>query len=295
MATFPVTVVVDPVSAVPDGQGDLFLAVYRPGDSPLRRRIEEGHPEDVARSLVVEDGPQLVRDLTEWQPRLEPVQFEVIDGELHLLYTVAVPLSAPLLSAKGKLREPAEYKADWTRLSDLDADADPLARHTREHWRQNLQETDVVLSLLPRYFTSPQARSIYESVWGKELDPGNFTKWLVKQNRMCRAVEDAEIRIPREVDAFAAAKLGHTLGVAGVSLARALPKSMVGVSPGIIAAGPLGGLVGAVAAGAVVAGAVAYQAKRQPGRQPVWYTGRRDSGDRRVLEHAYVPRPEWHR
>ncbi|CAM3896505.1 hypothetical protein JAAN108728_01020 [Janibacter anophelis] len=233
-----------------------------------------------------------MKDLTEWQPRLEPVRFEVLHDELHLLYTVAVPLSAPLLDSEGRLQDISEYKDDWTRLGRADVAADPLAGLTREHWRRNLQETDAVLSLLPKYFTSPQARSIYESLWGKELDPGNFTKWMVQQNRMCEVVEDAELSIRGELDAFAATRLARGRGLAGVSLAKAVPQSMIGVSPFIIAAGVLGAPLG-TAVGAAAAGLVAYQAKPQPGRRPAWYTARRDPSHGHVLKHVYVPRPVW--
>lgn len=69
---------------------------------------------------------------------------------------------------------------------------------------------------------------------------------------------------------------------------------MVGVSPAIIAAGALGSLAGPVVAGAAAAGLIAFQASRQPGRQPVWYTARNDTHLRRTLEHLYMPRPKWH-
>ena len=50
-------------------------------------------------------------------------------------------------------------------------------------------------------------------------------------------------------------------------------------------------LAGAAIAGAVAGGLVAYQARRNPGKQPDWYT--RVVRERTVLPMLYSPRPAW--
>lgn len=45
-----------------------------------------------------------------------------------------------------------------------------------ERLRGNVERTNQALSLLPEEFTVAELREVYEAVWGRALDPGNFQR-----------------------------------------------------------------------------------------------------------------------
>lgn len=233
--------------------------------------------------------------ISEEAPVLEPVTFfEGADHSIRVVYTAAAPVAATMLDADRRpVTDPKNL--GWQDLTALSAEAtDKVPWLVRNYWRQELEESTAVFDFLPKYFTTSQAREIYDCVWGSPQDPGNFHRWLHKQNQgICREVTTkAEIISDRDQEAAQfVAKTGGAaaqplLPVIGAALESA---GMIGSS--LYAVG-LAKVMPAVAAGAVVAGGrIAYQAAKQRGPQPQWYT--RTSRKRINLAALYGPRPDW--
>lgn len=293
MAEIAVDLVLVPVAALPLDGGDVDLVAYRPGGRWISGTLQEDL-DRVATELTLAEGPPLLREVDEWCPQVDPITFVEREGSVSLLYSVGVPMTSPLLDATLEAHSPGILSEDWVRIASASAGFrqpldDPIISPVLLHWRQMLEETTAAFELLPKYFTTPQARALYEAVWGEQQDAGNFHKWLHGQDPpVCKPASVSSIG--REIEAVGHEKWGSTPALAGVSLRAAAP-NLVGISPAVLLGGALGSVVGANAVGAVAGGLVAYQAARRPGKQPEWYT--RASDRRENLSDLYAPRPTW--
>jgi hypothetical protein len=159
------------------------------------------------------------------------------------------------------------------------------------HWRKAVEETTAAFDLLPRYFTTPQLRSIYDAIWGEPQDAGNFHKWVHTDNAGTCAPAHVD-EIARHLDAAAQQVWqGTPMESEAPRLSmRQLTPALVGTSPLVLGAG-LARLIPVVVAGAAAGGLVAYQNTRNPGKQPRWYA--RTGHAREVLRDLYAPRPVW--
>lgn len=68
------------------------------------------------------------------------------------------------------------YPVDVAVAQQLAFDHNEILRDGVERARAKLEYTDIAATFLPRSFTIAEVRGIYEVVWGKELDPGNFQR-----------------------------------------------------------------------------------------------------------------------
>lgn len=293
MSGIPVDLVIVPVAALPLASANVELVAYRPDGHWISGRLR--HDLDrVASELTVRSGPPLLGELIGWHPRVDPITFVETEGGVSLLYSVAVPMTSPLVDARLEANTARMLPEDWVRIASRSPGfrhpaADPVIGPVLDHWRQLLEETTAAFELLPKYFTTPQVRALYEAVWGQEQDAGNFHKWFHGQHPpVCRAASEDSIR--RDIEGVGHEVWGHTPALASVSLRAVAPK-LVGTSPAVLIGGAFGSVVGAAVAGAVAGGLVAYQATRRPGKQPEWYTRTREQ--RGNLTDLYSPRPTW--
>lgn len=286
-------VLVVPVAAFPHVDGPTELVAYRPNGQWLR--APAAYPlQDVAAQLLTSAGPALVGALPGWDPTPEPVTFVEQQDGVALVFTVAVPMTTPMIGDDLEVSTQPGPGPGWEcRVASGAADFtfpvdDPVLAPVLDHWRQALEETTAGFDLLPKYFTTSQLRSIYDAVWGQEQDAGNFHKWIHGQEpKECAEVTPDTITADLE---GAGRSYWREPVMADVSIKSAKP-SFVGTSPAVVAGGALGGVVGAAVAGAIAGGLVAYQAKRKPGKQPSWFTRTRTG--RKRFSALYAPRPKW--
>ncbi len=85
-----------------------------------------------------------------------------------------------------KLTTTAKYTGiDWfnmAKLPRLAYDHNKVAKYALERLRLKLEYTNIVFSLLPRYFTLAHLQEIYEIILGKKLDKRNFLKKINSLN-----------------------------------------------------------------------------------------------------------------
>lgn len=89
--------------------------------------------------------------------------------------------------------------ADWFTVDvaqniPLAFDHNEILRDGVERARAKLEYTDVAATFLPKQFRIAEVRDIYETVWGVELDPGNFQR---KMTGVFNRVENAPVRSTR--------------------------------------------------------------------------------------------------
>ncbi|MDF8262710.1 NrtR DNA-binding winged helix domain-containing protein [Luteipulveratus flavus] len=275
-----------PGSAGAEGR---LLVLAPNGSLPRLQLLPRTSPDAAARSLlpsvdrILDSDPADGRDV-------EPVTFVGDGGTVRLIYTAYAPPTATLIDehATPTLDPQRQGWIDLSRLAEGPTAA--AIAHVRNYWRQELEETSAVFDFLPQYFTTAQARSIYESVWGTPQDPGNFHRWLHRQNHgICTPSVDAEeVITKRDREAAPFLKQGSNDPIPGLGIA--LPAGLVGSSATALTT--VAALLPGVALGAaVVGGRVAYQASKQRGPQPQWYT--RTAAKRVNLGTLYGPRPAW--
>ena len=75
--------------------------------------------------------------------------------------------------------------ASWLPLTDLRAfggstrlafDHDDIVQDALRLLGSRIEGTDLALGLLPDRFTIAELRQVYEAVWGRQIDPGNFQR-----------------------------------------------------------------------------------------------------------------------
>lgn len=71
--------------------------------------------------------------------------------------------------------------AEWVPVDELGArrlafDHNEVLADALERLRDNLEHTQQAMAFLPREFTVAELRGVYEAVWGRRLDPGNFQR-----------------------------------------------------------------------------------------------------------------------
>ncbi|MEZ4994033.1 MAG: NUDIX domain-containing protein [Saprospiraceae bacterium] len=81
---------------------------------------------------------------------------------------------------------------EWCSLStlpELMLDHKDILQRALMTLRQHLNYEPIGLNLLPRQFTMPELRALYETVLGRELDRGNFQRKLLAYNILRRTGE----------------------------------------------------------------------------------------------------------
>lgn len=263
------------------------LRVFAPGGQfPAADLPQSGVPAHVAVELLGAHTRAPIRDP-------EPVTFAGDEAErVSLLYTAVSSPAATTFDSEGAPLVDGSSDG-WLTFGDpsVVGDMRQLIEKVRDYWRQLLEETTAVFDFLPRYFTTAQVRGVYESVWGEAQDAGNFHRWLHKQNGdVCVGVEGDQVVEERDrVAAERLAEEGQTPQSPRL-LATALPDGLVGSSA--LALSPLGVALPALSLAAGATGArVAFQAAKQRGPQPKWFT--RTANERVRLDTLYGPRPVW--
>jgi 8-oxo-dGTP diphosphatase len=71
--------------------------------------------------------------------------------------------------------------AEWVPVKDLASrrlafDHDEILADALDTLRGNLEHTQQAMAFLPREFTVAELRGVYEAVWDRRLDPGNFQR-----------------------------------------------------------------------------------------------------------------------
>ncbi len=300
MTSISLDVVVVPVAVMPAVNDAVRLLAYSPHEGWLRAPASS-RPLEVATALLKEAGPSLVEALPDWEPQLEDVGFGVgpHTSGVTLLYTTAVPVTTPMMDAKLNPNTRVGIPYGWVDL--LDDALSPSKGGERlmglnagprilDYWRQQLEETTAAFDLLPKYFTTPQVRAVYDAVWSQRQDPGNFHKWLHSQNEgICAVAQRAQIAEELEMAARAVwSDAGLLHMIPDLSIKKLAP-SLIGTTP--LSSSALGATSLFGLAAAAAGGLVAYQASRNPGTQPEWYT--RSRPERVVLQELYAPRPRW--
>lgn len=300
MASFKVAVV--PVSLHPVEDTQLRVVTYRPGGRWLTRAVPDApQTREVGRELL----EQVLPDDPDFRgARLECAGVDFSGEVPTVVLTAAVRMLPDLADPRGL---EGDTHPDWPLLVPWQAvaGAAEVVDDTRAlliaHWREQLERTTAAFDFLPRFFTTTQVRAIYSSVWGEAQNDGNFHRWLHPKptiQRICKRAPRDTVRF--EVESRIAESLkslnDHMPAVMGAAAGMAARRQAaqtflgkaVGISPSRM--GPLAGAVPAVAAiGAVVGGAVAYQAARSAGKLPDWYE--RVDAERKPLSVWYVPKP----
>ncbi|ROR93374.1 8-oxo-dGTP diphosphatase [Salana multivorans] len=168
-------------------EGRLCVALVRRRDEPYagrlalpggfvsRHGLDDTLEETALRELREETGIEpdevhLEQVKTYWRRGRDPRQ-EVV--------TVAWLALGPI---HGDLRAGSDAaSADWYPVEDalaapLAFDHDEILRDAVERARAKLEYTDIAASFVPEPFTIADVRRVYETVWGVELDPGNFQR-----------------------------------------------------------------------------------------------------------------------
>lgn len=83
------------------------------------------------------------------------------------------------------------YPVDKALAEQLAFDHNTILRDGVERARARLEYTDIAATFLPRRFTIADVRAIYETVWGEDLDPGNFQR---KMTGIFDRVENESVR-----------------------------------------------------------------------------------------------------
>lgn len=274
-----------------------FFALTRKKGDYVRGSLHAG-----VDALLDEIDPNGIGRLAEKWRHVEPVGFLSPDaGPVQLVFTVAQPVSAT------ESEPPPGFK--WMPMHAKSGDA--VRDLARDHWRQELEERSTAQLLLPRYFTMRQLIDVYQAVWDRKLDLGNFRKWALHANegfiheldmsdsevqeRLRQDEKAALAKIPQEL--LTEEQRKWLLGEAHSLIERKdRKKSMpVGLNPGTIAAAAAVGVpfgLPVSLALTALAGAIAYNT-RTTGPAPQWFEWKRVSTDIRRLSDIYAPRPSW--
>ena len=164
----------------------------------------------------------------------------------------------------------------------ITGEAKKVVTQVRDYWRSELAETTAVFDFLPKYFTTSQGREVYSSIWETPQDPGNFHRWLHKQNDgICtQAATNDEVLAEREE--------AMTQTVAKTANLNLLIAKVVVLGMSTLRGGAgLAPLV--VLSAAAAAGSVLLSMKQQRGPEPLYYS--RTSPSRVNLATTYGPRP----
>jgi hypothetical protein len=309
----PISVVIVPVALAIEHEKPRIVG-FRPGEAWLSRKHDGSRePLDIAFDLLQHSGLELVSNLALARESIEAVTFVEDNGSVDLVYTVALPVTAPLPGdthpAAGEAANDewssllpdldpdlraSTPSAEWTQLVDHALTSlDPIARTVLEHWRQQVEETTAAMDLLPAYFTISQLRTVYAAIWGVEQDAGNFHRWAKTTNAgIFREVDEAQIVAVRNEKAHAVLdSTGWPVDATPRDIGVAIG-GLVGTSPGLISGAALAVSPALRTVGAVVGGLVAYQSSvRARGARAQWHT--RTSDDRTVLKELFAPRPIW--
>ncbi|BDZ61107.1 hypothetical protein Lsed01_02497 [Demequina sediminis] len=257
-----------------------LLAHVRDGDWLRGPVASEATPRSVATDLAQAAYRELLGQSMPRTAKVDHVGFiETTDpaSPVQLVYTVAWPVSVPEI--------PTE-EASWVNLAwgEVAAElASEVRDSVRDYWRQALEETPAVVSLLPKYFTISQMHEMYEALWGP-LDWGSFKDFAVGRNR------DSIATVVKDTQAVKAERDASFNDLAGKGAAKKLVGGGVGLSLGTLAIpAPLLAAPAAMAA-AIVSGTTAYQRSAR-GRAPEWY--RATPNPPEYLEHIFTIRPDW--
>jgi 8-oxo-dGTP diphosphatase len=165
--------------------GDLHVLLVRRGNPPYRGRlalpggfVDEGEPVERAarRELREETG---LRDRTLVLEQLGAYAAPRRDPR-HRTVSVAFLTALPADVAPVAGDDAAD--ASWVRVEEVQGtrrlafDHAEILEDALERLRGNLERTTQATRFLPEEFTVAELREVYEAVWGRRLDPGNFQR-----------------------------------------------------------------------------------------------------------------------
>lgn len=179
---YPIFSVTVDVAALVVDEGVLKVLVVERGQEPYAGRwalpggfvgIDEDLADAAARELVEETGVEAVR--------MEQLKTYGAPGRDPRSRVVSVAWLAVLPEPAVATAGTDAAKAAWRSVDELLAlglafDHDTILRDAVERLRGKLEYTDLGIAFLGEEFTLAQLRHVYEVVWDRELDPGNFQR-----------------------------------------------------------------------------------------------------------------------
>ncbi len=90
-----------------------------------------------------------------------------------------------LIKADNKLKLSKEYGAQWcpyNKMPPLIFDHEQMVKAAHEKLKNMARHQPIGFELLPRKFTLPQLRKLYEAIYDKELDKRNFSRKILAMN-----------------------------------------------------------------------------------------------------------------
>lgn len=176
----PVSYVTVDVAAFTIADGELLVLVVERGVAPFRGvlalpggfvRPDEGLEEAARRELREETGVD--------EPVLEQLRSYGAPGRDPRARTVSVAhlavLPEPVSLAAGTDAAAVAWRA-VPGVRDLAFDHDEILADAVERLASKLEYTALATAFLPEEFTVAELRGVYEVVWGRPLDAGNFQR-----------------------------------------------------------------------------------------------------------------------
>lgn len=180
MPRHPVSYVAVDVAAFTIADGELLLLVVERGVAPFRGalalpggfvRPDEGLEDAARRELREETGID--------EPVLEQLRSYGAPVRDPRARTVSVAHLAVLPEPVSLAAGTDAVSASWRAVSgvrDLAFDHDEIVTDAVERLASKLEYTALATAFLPEEFTLAELRGVYEVVWGRTLDAGNFQR-----------------------------------------------------------------------------------------------------------------------
>lgn len=192
-STFPSFAVTVDVAVVTIAGGEMQVVLVERGGPPYLGawalpggfvREDEGLDAAAARELTEETGVRAAKHLEQFgsygDPGRDPRMRVVSVAYLAVLPHVG-PLSAGTDAHRAEL-VPVREVLGRRPARPLAFDHRTILGDAIEVARSKLESTSIATAFLTREFTLTELRSVYEIVWGEELDPGNFRRKVLSSD-----------------------------------------------------------------------------------------------------------------